>query len=352
MLNLKRCHQAAVLWLATVPLVAIAHHSLLGYDKSQLVEVEGEVTSIFWRNPHIRLMVNTTTDTGQTESWQVEGGPVNTMERRGISPERVHVGDTIKVFGHLSTRVEKSVQPVHITLANGEALVLDQGSASAFGLLAGNQPTASSTADDDAVAAAIRQAHGIFRVWSNRDRHWITDSREWGVKIHPLREAPRLAQEAWNQPTDDVALRCIPAGMPEAIMMPFPIEFMEQDGDMLLHIEEWDNVRTIHMGGDSNANDQAPSSLGYSVGNWEGNTLVVRTNRINYHFLDDRGTPMSDAVEILERFTLSEDETQLDWEATITDLVTFTEPFAMPDMHWDWAPGEALKAYNCTVAGD
>jgi hypothetical protein len=222
-----------------------------------------------------------------------------------------------------------------VTLVTGEALVLDRESALEFGLI-DPDATLGPAVNDEAVEAAIREAHGIFRVWSNRDRHWIQDSREWGVKVHPLREEARLAQESWVQARDDVALSCTPAGMPEAIMMPFPIEFMEQDGDMLLRIEEWDNIRTIHMGDATDAEIQPASHLGFSVGNWEGNTLVVRTSRINYPFFDDRGTPM-------------EDETSLDWTAVVTDPLTFTEPVAMPEMHWEWIPGETLKDYNCTV---
>jgi hypothetical protein len=348
--KLKMSRQVATLWLMGLPVTVLGHHSLLGYEKSELIEVEGEVTSIFWRNPHIRLTVSTTAETGQVEVWTVEGGPINTMERIGISPERVHIGDNIKISGHASTRVENALQPVLVTLANGQALVLNKESASAFGLLAESAQTVSATADDEAVDAAVSAAHGIFRVWSNRERHWIQDSREWGVRVHPLQEAARLAQAGWNQPTDDIALQCIPAGMPEAMMMPFPIEFMEQDGDMLIHIEEWDNVRTIHMGDAATVADLPPSSLGTSLGHWEGNTLVVTTNNINYPFFDDRGTPMSEAVEIVERFTLSEDETRLDWTATVVDPGTFTEPVAMPELHWEWIPGEEVKEYNCTVA--
>ena len=300
--TLRIFRQVATLWFATAPVAVLAHHSLLGYEKSELIEVDGEVTSIFWRNPHIRLTVSTMVEVGQEVLWTVEGGPINTMERRGISRERIHVGDKIIISGHASTRVENTVQPVLVTLASGETLVLNQESAAAFGLLDETEQTASVTADNEVVTAAIRRAHGIFRVWSNRGRHWIQDSREWGVRVHPLRESARLAQEAWNQPTDDVALQCIKAGMPEAMMMPFPIEFLEQDEDMLLYIEEWDNVRTIHMGDDSDLGDLAPSSLGTSVGHWEGNTLVVKTSNINYPFFDDRGTPQSEAVEIVERF--------------------------------------------------
>ena len=56
-------------------------------------------------------------------------------------------------------------------------------------------------------------------------------------------------------------------------------------------------------------------------------------------------------MTLFQRFVgeLSHD-TRLDWVAAVVDPGTLTEPITMPEMHWDWAPGEALKPYNCTVA--
>ena len=346
----RPCSLMAVLpGLLCIPLEAFAHHTLLDYEEGSLIELAGEVESIFWRNPHIRLTIRTVSETGEEQTWNVEGGSVNAMERLGISPDIVHVGDSVTISGHPSSRIENSVRPVIITLASGETLALDQDSAAAFGLLDEDIQPAGSNVDSEAVEVAIREARGIFRVWTNRDRHWLQDVRGWWAKVQPLREDAKLAKEAWDPEIDDFAKQCIPAGMPETMLMPFPIEFVERDGNLELHIEEWDNVRTIHMGSDREAEDQPTSSLGYSVGHWEDNTLVVRTNRINYPYFDDQGTPMSEAVEIVEHFTLSGDDTRLDWAATVVDPETFTEPVQMPEMHWDWAPGEELKAYNCTV---
>ena len=84
------------------------------------------------------------------------------------------------------------------------------------------------------------------------------------------------------------------------------------------------------MTDESDAN--APSShLGYSVGRWEGNTLIIETDQVDYAFFNDQGIPQSDALSIVERFTLSENNTKLDWTATVTDPETFTEPVILPD---------------------
>ena len=334
--------------LFVVPGAAPAHHSLLAYDQSKIVEFEGEVTDVFWRNPHVRLTVRALDENGGERMWIVEGGPVNSMERAGINEAIVSVGDSVRLAGHPSGVRGHEVRPVVISVVDGSTFVLDERSAAEFGLL----DAASVAAAAGAPAAAGAQdleAEGIFRVWTNRDRHWVqVDAREWWARVHPLTPSAQAALDAWDEETDDLAKQCIPAGMPEAMMMPFPIEFIDRGDTIILNIEEWDNSRTIHMNADPGA-EVAPSRLGYSVGRWEGNTLVVETSRIDYPYFNDQGIPQSDALRIVERFVLSEGDTKLDWTATTTDPETFTEPVEMAELHWDWIPGQEIKPYNCVL---
>jgi len=332
-----------VLWLSFLPVAALAHHSLLSYDQSEIVELEGEVTGVFWRNPHVRLTVRAADE----KVWTVEGASVNAMERAGINEAIVNVGDRVTLAGHPSSIVDDSVQPVLLTLANGPSFVLNESSATEFGLVDGASRVATGGNAADASAAGNLEAHGIFRVWTNTG-HWGRDVRGWWARVFPLTESAQRELDAWDSETDDYAAQCIPAGLPEAMMQPFPIEFIDQGDTITLNIEEWDNSRTLHLNGDLEA-DVPYSRLGYSVGRWEGDTLIVETNRINYPYFNDQGIPQSDAVEIVERFTLNADETRLDWTATLVDPETFTEPITMHDMHWEWIPANEIKAYNCVV---
>ena len=339
---------AAWFLIIVAPIASFAHHSLLNYDESQLVDVEGEVTDVYWGNPHIHITLDTLSETGERVRWTIEGGPVNTMERRGIGADSVVPGDRLFISGMASNRTnEKAMMPVLMRLANGQNLILNDRQADRFGLLEEYGQLAQDVVDNEGVAAAIRDANGIFRVWTNQG--WIARYRIWGQTDLPLTAEARAAEEEWYQPRDDLALRCIKAGMPEAQLNPFPIAFIEQGENIIMQIEEWENVRTIHMDG-STSEGKAASPLGYSIGQWQGNTLVVRTDKINAPFFNDRGTPQTEAVEIVERFTLSEDETRLDWEATVYDEAIFTEPMVMPDLHWEWVPGQELKPYECTPA--
>ena len=346
MLNSKIIGPLLVFCAALLPLAAPAHHSLLGYDPGELIEFDGEITDIFWRNPHVRLTVSVVDENGEEQSWDIESSPVNSMERRGISSDTFSVGDRIHFAGNPSRSIENNVRPVLIAVAGGQSVVFDDESATAYGLLDSGAiaprgvPQAVEGADSDAV--------GIFRVWTNRDRHWMGDVRAWWARVHPLTESAQAELDAWDEETDDLAKQCVPAGMPEAMLMPFPIEFIDAGDEIILNIEEWDNSRTIHLGAARDAD--APSShLGYSVGRWEGDTLIVETTDVDYAFFNDQGIPQSEFLEVVERFTISENNTKLDWTATVTDPETFTEPIIMPEFHWDWIPGQELKLYNCVV---
>ena len=65
-----------------------AHHASSGlYDNQTIGEVE--VSSIFWRNPHVRITITRTGENGQEEEWAVEFGSVNTLTRIGVSRDLV-----------------------------------------------------------------------------------------------------------------------------------------------------------------------------------------------------------------------------------------------------------------------
>ena len=103
---------------------------------------------------------------------------------------------------------------------------------------------------------------------------------------------------------------------------PFPIEFVDEGDTITIRLEEWAGRRTIHMTDDNETVNRSPSLAGYSVGRWEGSTLIVTTTGMIYPYFDDRGTPMSENMQVVERFAPSDDESLLSWEATVTDLDT------------------------------
>jgi len=77
-----------------------AHHSRAMYNSEELVSVEGVVTNVEWRNPHMWITVDVPGPTGKTESWGFEGSGAASMVASGISPQILKVGNRIKIIAH------------------------------------------------------------------------------------------------------------------------------------------------------------------------------------------------------------------------------------------------------------
>ena len=77
-----------------------AHHSRAMFDTDVLVSVEGVVTDVEWRNPHMWVTLDVPTEDGGTESWGFEGSGAASMVASGISPEILKVGNRVKIIAH------------------------------------------------------------------------------------------------------------------------------------------------------------------------------------------------------------------------------------------------------------
>jgi hypothetical protein len=318
-----------VLGLFLLPVAGFGHHSVAAFfDRSSQTEIEGVVSALFWRNPHVGITLLVENGQGAVEEWQLEGGTFNDLMRAGFDPGLLAVGDRLRVAGAPSRRGENAVYIDYLTLPNGAEFDI-RGT--------GEATTIASRASQGDISAT-----GIFRVWSNSGTLYALRSPL------ALTSTARMAIAGWDPVRDDPGLRCEPPGMPNAILNPYPIEFVDLGESILIRIEEWDAVRTVHVDGGTGAEMPAPSAHGYSVGRWEGDTLIVETTQINWPYLDDKGAPQSENVSIVERFTLSDNNTRLSQQIVVIDPEYLTEP-AIWDAEWVWKPGVRIRPFECTL---
>ena len=93
---------AGVLLLATVAPTS-AHHSFAAeYDRSRTITVTGSVTKLEWTNPHARLYVMGTDETGKMQEWDFELGPPNGLMRNGWRRDSLKAGLKVVVEGFRS----------------------------------------------------------------------------------------------------------------------------------------------------------------------------------------------------------------------------------------------------------
>ena len=86
--------------LFLLALDASPHHSMALFDGSTLLTVEGQVTEIIWRSPHVYVMVEASEPNGESAEWRFEALPVPIMIRQGWEEDSLMVGERVTVTGY------------------------------------------------------------------------------------------------------------------------------------------------------------------------------------------------------------------------------------------------------------
>jgi hypothetical protein len=124
-------------------------------------------------------------------------------------------------------------------------------------------------------------------------------------------------------------LRCLPDGVPHGDLLPEPFKLIQTPGEILILYEVETIFRQIFMDGRKFPVDPNPTWLGYSIGRWDGDTLVVDTMGFNeLSWLDARGHGHSEEMRVEERFH-RRDYGHMEVAVTITDPKVFTKAFTI-----------------------
>lgn len=165
-----------------------------------------------------------------------------------------------------------------------------------------------------------------------------------------LRPRPAALEAArrWR-PEDDLALDrvCQPPSIVYAMQGPFPMEIYQGTEFIIFKLEYYDMVRIVFMDGRPRPPADAPhSKAGFSLGRWEGSTLVVETTHLSESTITNNGLNHSDRVRVTERFWLSDEG------KTLVALQEFEDPEALDNrgarlIAWTRTPGQYVLPYEC-----
>lgn len=163
----------------------------------------------------------------------------------------------------------------------------------------------------------------------------------------PMRpEAAALQLRRQNQLDRRPGTNCLPQGIPLANLFPWMQKIVQTPGLIVIMLEADSLSRQIYTDGRKLPADPTPSWHGYSVGKWEGDTLVVETNGLNDKvWLDAIGHPRSEAMHMTERYH-RRDFGHLDIEMTFDDPQMYTRPFSIKFTHVLQADSDILE-YVC-----
>jgi len=145
---------------------------------------------------------------------------------------------------------------------------------------------------------------------------------------------------------DHPGVRCLPSGIPEKLNIPDGLKAV-QTPDLLIFLYESRTIyRQVFLDGRPLPKDPTPTWMGYSVGHWEGDTLVVETRSLNGKtWLDMRGLPATEALHVTERYTRPTIG-RVNIEVTIDDPMAYTKPWSVK-LSWKLVPDTDLIESIC-----
>ena len=332
---------------AIVANVCLAHHSTAEYDANAIVEARGEVVTVIWRNPHVRLRISTAALDGDARIWELEGVDLTRLDRYNLPRDLVNVGDVVRFAGNPSTRNDRRMYVTNLLLTDGREILLRGGAQArwapqnvidTYAPVERNYAAAGSADDNRFIDRVFSPTRGAAPAW---------------LRNPPLTDAAVARRAQYDAVLDDPVLGCVSPGMPRVMTRsgPYAIRFIES-GDDLIQQNEWFEIdRLIHMDGRPPPANQPHAPLGYSVGHWEGDALVVTTTHIDWPWFQLyglEGVPQSRDMIFTERFTPSAGGTVLQYDIAASDPQTFTETVEYENyVTFRWDTELEFLPYDC-----
>ena len=334
-----------------------AHHSYNAFFQiDERIRLEGVVERFLAQNPHGYIVFNVVDGAGETEQWRAEmPGWVGLSRGRGWTADDLKPGDPITIVGApASTGDETLIRADDIVMPDGWTRHLFNDPTT--GRRRDPTPPPGLTASFPAAPTPFHPPPRTDGQWAGLDVVWgpnsgtSDDPRDIAAPRMDFRDAPLTAQArralADQDPLQSPTLRCIKPTLLASMISPNPVRFTEEGEHIRLEAERWDTVRTIYMDGRAPPPATPHSINGYSVGRFDGDTLVIETTHITGGWnLTGGGPPHSDALEVTERYRVTADG-RLEVTYTVEDPATFTGPVSWQRYNRP-ADLQVLNSYNC-----
>jgi hypothetical protein len=329
------------------------------YNDATPVTITGTVTKFDWANPHVWLFVD-----AAGGRWEVEFASRTELKRAGWTGDSLKVGDTVTITGSRARDLKKrQAHGKSVTIAGGKKL--SEATNTPPAKAASSRPAprwpnnghvrlgpepgqagywayASKPGLSEDSAGAIRMnSDGILA--NILDAGKVAPFQPWAKAVYEYRQKNRLV--------DDPMAVCLPPGGPRQFQVPYGVQFLEDPNRPRVFVMSRGanrNWRNIDLDGRAlpKGEDVTPTFYGYSVGKWEGDTLVVQTvGLVERFWFSNGGLPHTESAKLTERITRSDYDT-LKYEVTIDDPGAYTRPWTSS---WElrWVPGEDVDEYFC-----
>jgi hypothetical protein len=272
-----------------------------------------------------------------------ESHGVTQLSRNGITPQVLKVGTRIRITGSQSRHSPYMCFFDSVELSDGRTLSV-------------NGPRGATPA---AAAAAVAPRTDIFGTWLLAPAPNRSTSGPQPM-IESLTPAGARAVAAYDPFKDDPTFRCDPVAIRRVWGAPgTPLSITREQDRVVLRHEWMDVVRTVHLDTREHPANRPRTSLGHSIGYFDGGTLVIETANYSAGVLNQyveepgrptRGLVHSAALTSVERLSFDTERQRLVVEVALKDPEFFTRDFDVSRS--EYAPSDlTIEPFNCSPEG-
>ena len=304
----------ALLLIATK---ATSHHGSAPFDTEQVVTLEGVVTEFDYRNPHSFVYLRTTDSAGSQIDVAIESVG-SSLRPYGVTPDSLAPGDHVIAVVNPSRRAPDE-------WALGVEIIKEDGTVVPLSVRFARELEQRSSGTATSIAGVwVPRGEGFFEI-------------VFGAGSLPLTEKGRQLLQEYDV-TQSSQAQCI-AVPPPTLMVYGSINVVEiLDDRVLIHSDWMDAERVIYTNDRSPTEAEIPALNGYSLGHWEGDTLVVDTthfseNNSGYAF----GIASGPQKHLIERFAVADNGTSMSYSFVLEDPEYLAETVS-GESRWDYRP--------------
>ncbi len=345
----------------------LAHHAISAkFDEAKQVTLNGIVTDVDWKNPHVHVMINVKTG-NDVANWAIELESPIALQQSGWGRDVVQPGDVLTVQGIAARNGSRQAWARSVVMSKTGRQVLNVKNTmpaapltprptprgadgkprlgAAPGGVQGYWAYPSATVLVEKNASIPMDASGLLKNIADADK--VAPLQPWALALYRERQR-RFLQD------DPTYLNCKPPGGPRQFEQPEGVQFVEDSARQRMFLLLGggnSNYRILWMDGRGHkgqvgGDDDNPLYYGRAVAQWEGDTLVVDTRGFNEDFwFTNGGLPHTEQLRLVERFTRTDFDT-LRYEVTVEDEGAYTRPWSTG---WTlrWVADQELPKHFC-----
>ena len=318
-----------------------AHHSFAPhFDSNKRVSISGTIKEFESRNPHSYVHITAVDENGRTREYKCESHGVTQLQRNGITPPMLKAGTKIRVTGPISRHDPYMCFFDTVEFPDGRTLSVN-GPAQAGRTTESLPPR--------------KDIYGSWLLTRSQDR---TGGGPSAMSF--LTPAGQRAIDAYDPFRDDPTFRCDPVALRRVWAAPgTPLEISRSGQNVVLHHEWMDVRRLIAIDAKDHPRNGRRTSLGHSIGRFDGDTLVIETANYSSGVLEQyveqsgkptRGLLHSAALTTVERLRLDVARQRLVLEIADLDPDFFQQPLST--LTYEYVPSDLkVEPFNCSREG-